>query len=165
MANTDRPRGLEPKGVVLRATEYVAGSAIYPGDPVALGADGKVDRSAGDALIGVALDYAAADGDTVRVADHPDQKFVIQADDASIADISSVGGNFDIVLGTADTTYRKSTSELDGDTADAHTTGADNPLKLLALESRVDNAFGANADVVVKLNNHQLAGGTGSAAV
>lgn len=163
MANTDRPRGLKPAGVVLRATEYTASAAVYPGDPVALAATGKIARSAGDALIGVALGYAAAD-EKVLVADHPDQLFVCQSD-TSLADISVVGGNYDITLGTADTTYNVSTAELNGATADAHTTGVDNPLKLLALSPEIGNDWGADCDVVVKINNHKLSGGTGTAAV
>lgn len=164
MANADRPRGLEPYGKVLRVQAYTAGSAIYPGDPVALAADGKVDRSAGSAIIGVALSYAAAEDAEVLVADHPDQQFVIQADDASINSVSEYGGNFDIALGSADTVYRKSQAELDGDTADAHSE-ATNALKLIRKLPAINNDFGANVDCVVKINNHQLAGGTGSAAV
>ena len=164
MANLDRPRGLEPYGAVLRVSPYTAGSAIYPGDPVALAADGKLDRSAGDALIGVAASYASADGAEVLVYDHPDQLFIIQSDDASIASVNDYGGNFDITLGSADTTFKKSQSELDGDTSDAHS-AADNPLKLIRIEETVNNAFGANVDCVVKLNKHQLGEGAVSAAV
>lgn len=164
MANVDRPRGLECYGEVMRLSPYTAGSAIYPGDPVKLDADGKVDRSAGDALIGVAASYAAADGATVLVYDHPEQLFIIQADDASIDAVTDYGGNFDIALGSADTTYRKSQAELDGDTADAHTE-ATNPLKLIRKDESVNNEFGANVDCVVKINNHQLGEGAVSAAV
>lgn len=163
MANKDRPRGFKPTGVLLRATEYTASAAIYPGDPVALAASGKVARSAGSALIGVALGYAAADGDKILVADHPDQQFVAQSDSA-LADISVVGGNYDITLGTANTAYKVSTAEIDGDTADA-ATEATNAIKILALSPEVGNDWGADCDVICKINNHQLAGGTGSAAV
>lgn len=163
MANQDRPNGLVPHGQVLRVTEYVAGAACYPGDPLALAADGKVDPSAGDALIGVCASYAAADGDKVQVWDHPDQRFTIQSNDATITAQSFVGGNYDVVVGTPSTTYKMSRAELDGDTADA--TAATNPLKVLDLAKEVGNDFGGNALLIVKINNHQLSGGTGSAGV
>lgn len=162
MANADTPNGLMPVGPVLRIQEYEAGSAIYPGDPVALASDGQIDRSAGPALIGVSLSYAAAAGDKVLVADDPNQLFEVQADGSDIDAQTDMFQNYDIALGSADTTYRKSTAELDSDTASATATVA---LKLIRLLPRINNALGANARCVVKLNNHQLAGGTGTAGV
>lgn len=162
MANADTPNGLLPVGPVLRIQQYEAGSAIYPGDPVALASDGQIDRSAGPALIGVALSYASAAGVKVLVADHPDQMFEIQSDDSSIDAQTDMFQNYDIALGSADTTYKKSQAELDGDTNSATATVA---LKLLRIMPRVNNALGANVKCVVKLNNHQLAGGTGTAGV
>lgn len=162
MANADTPNGFVPVGTVLRVQAYQAGSAVYPGDPVALADDGQIDRSAGPALIGVALNYAAAAGDEVLVADHPDQLFEAQGDGADIDAQTDLFLNYDIVLGSADTTYRKSTSEIDSSTGATTATLA---VKVISLLPRVKNALGANARCICKLNNHQLAGGTGTAGV
>ena len=166
MANKDQPRGLRPHGPLIRVREYTAGALCAIGAPVAMQADGKVDPSAGDPLLGVAISYASADAQKVLVADHPDQEFIIQADDASIDAQTDIGGNFDLVNATsAHGTYTKlSIAELDGDTSDAHT-AADNPLKLVRIEERSDNALGTNVDCVVIINNHQLGKGAASAAV
>lgn len=162
MANADTPNGFVPVGTVLRVQAYQAGSAVYPGDPVALASDGQIDRSAGPALIGVALNYAAAAGDEVLVADHPDQLFEAQSDGADIDAQTDLFMNYDIALGSADTTYRKSTSEIDSSTGATTATLA---VKVISLLPRVKNALGANARCICKLNNHQLAGGTGTAGV
>lgn len=162
MANADTPNGFVPCGPVLRIQEYTAGSAVYPGDPVALAADGKVDRSAGPALIGIALSFASAEDQKVLVADHPDQMFEAQSDSADIDAQTDFVLNYDIALGSADTTFKKSQAEIDGDTGATTATLA---VKVLRLVPRVDNALGANARCVCKLNNHQLAGGTGTAGV
>jgi hypothetical protein len=36
------------------------------------------------------------------------------------------------------------------------------PLKILRVSKRIGNAFGAQVELVVKINNHSLAGGTGT---
>jgi hypothetical protein len=164
MANADIPNGFKPFGRLLRAQMYTAGAAVYPGDAVALAADGKIDPSAGDALIGVALGYASADGVKVLVADHPDQLFEVQADGADIAAVTDYGGNFDIVNTSPSTAFLASRQELDSSTADAHTEVA-NPIKLIRIVDAPDNAFGEFAKCVVKINNHQLVTGAVSAPV
>lgn len=154
MANQDKPRGLEVYGELLRANEYIASAAIYPGDMVKLGSDGKVSRvAASDAGCGVALSYASADGQKVLVADHPDQRFIIQCDDASIAAQTNLNLNYDIIVGSADTTYKRSGMELDGSTG-ANT--ATLQLRALQVNKEINNAFGANVDVIVQINYHQL---------
>lgn len=161
MANKDQPRGLEPFGQLLRVTEYVAGAAIVPQSPVQLQSDGKVDPWASGALLGVAL-TKAADTQKVLVADHPDQQFIIQSDSADVDAQTDIGLNYTMDAGTDDTAYNISRAELDGDSGD---TTATLPLKLLRILPAVDNALGAAADCVVKINNHQLAGGTGTLGV
>lgn len=162
MANKDMPNGFHPKGEALRCNKYVAGGTVYPGDCVKLDSAGKVvAASAGDALCGVARDYAVADGE-LGVFDHPDQLFSAQADDGSISAQTDVNRNYDILATSGDTAYKQSRMEID---ASSKSDTATVVLKLLAVEPGVDNALGANVRCIVKINNHQLAGGTGTAGV
>jgi hypothetical protein len=154
MANKDQPRGLVPYGKVLNAKVYEAGSTVYPGDLVILAADGAIDTAAAGttAALGVAMNYATV-GQDVLVADDPNQKFIVQADDGTVSAQSVVGLNFNITVSTADTLYKQSRIELDSSTG---ATDSNLPLRLLDLEGSIDNAFGVNADLIVKINNHRL---------
>lgn len=163
MANRDQVVGLSPHGRPLRQREYIAASVIYPGDPVKLKNDGKVEiAAASNALCGVAASYASGDGVKVNVYDDPDQLFEIQADDASIDAQTDLNLNYNIVVGSPNTVYKRSGVELDGNTG---ATDSTLPLKLLSVSKRVDNALGEFADCIVKINNHQLDGGTGTEGV
>lgn len=161
MANKNQPVGLRPHGQLERARKYVAGSTVYPGDPVALATDGQVDSSITVPLLGVALNYAVA-GENVMVADHPDQIFEVQADGAiAQADIQ---GNFELLLGTASTLYKRSACVMNAATAD--NTTATLAVKLLAIGDEVTQEVGVtNVDVIVKINNHVLNSGTGTAGL
>lgn len=162
MANKDQPTGFVPFGRVLSSESLVAGGTIYPGDLVKLVADGDVEVvSASDAACGVALSYATA-GEKVLVADHPNQKFIVQADESDINVLSDINLNYDVVATAGNSDYKISRMELDSSTGG---TTATLPLKLLAIVERPDNAYGAQVDCVVKINNHQLASGTGTAGV
>jgi hypothetical protein len=163
MANQDQPRGLEPKGSPLRKNKYVSGSAVYPGDAVKLDSSGRVAvAAASDALCGVAASYASAAGEDVWVWDHQDQLFCVQADDADIDAQTDIGLNYDILATAGSSAFKISRMELDSSSG---ATTATLPLKLLAIEARPNNALGAQVDCIVKINNHQLSGGTGSAGV
>lgn len=163
MSNADRPSGARPCGSILSATEYVAGSEIFPGDFVSLASDGKVDSaSATSALLGVALGYASADGKRVLVADDPGQKYYIQSDSDDVDAQTDINLNYDIVATAGDSTYDVSRMELDGDSG---ATTATLPLKLLDIVQSPNNAFGANVECLVKINNHQLGSHTGTAGV
>lgn len=155
MANKDYPAGLRPYGEVKSLQKYTAGAACYPGDLVNLESDGKVDPyAASDKPLGVAATYAAADGDDVLVWDDPDQKFSVQSDDATApANVSAVGLNYDVVATAGDSTYKISRMELDGSGSGTDST---KPLRLIGLHPAVDNAFGAQADCIVVINNHRL---------
>jgi len=154
MANPDRPNGAQPKGEARRAREYTAGARVFQGDWVHLEDDGKVDPAvAAEALQGVALSYADADGDKVLISDHPDQEYTCQADEADIDAQTDIGLNYNIVATAGDTTYNRSRMELDSSSGGI---GATLQLRLLALEPRTDNALGAQAEVVVTINNAQL---------
>lgn len=161
MANLNQPVGLKPHGELVRARKYIAGSTVYPGDPVSLATDGAVDPSITVPLVGVALNYATA-GENVMVADHPDQMFEVQANGA-IAQ-TDIQGNFDLVLGTPSSTYKRSASYVDSATAD--NTVATLAVKIVAIADGVNNtANAAYNDVIVKINNHVLNGGTGTAGL
>lgn len=163
MANKDQPCGAKPKGELLRVRKYVSGGAVYPGDFVMKENTGKVIVGAAtNALIGVAINYASGADKELLVADHPDQMFVVQADEADIDAQTDILLNADIVATAGNSSYKISRHELDSSTI---ATTATLPLKVLGVEPRVDNALGGQVDVVVKINNHQLAGGTGTAGV
>jgi hypothetical protein len=153
MANADRPRGFAPYGKLVRASEYEAGSACYPGDIVALASDGQVDPvSTGDnKALGVCLSYAAAAGDKILVADHPDQLFVGQADETELDAQTDIGQTCDITATGGNSTYKTSRMEVDSSTV-----GSSKQLIILGIERRPDNALGAQADVIVRINKHQL---------
>jgi len=161
MANKDMPCGLRPHGRILKAQEFVAGAAIYKGDPVKQGSDGQITASVTVPLIGVALNSAAAGG-TVLVACDPSQEFIVQADSTDIDAQTDIFLNYDCLLGTPDTTYSISRAELDSDTGAITATLA---LKLLGIEARPDNALGTNVDCRVMINNHSFSAGTGAVGV
>lgn len=155
------PTGLKPYGQLLRVKNYVAGSTCYPNDPVSLAADGQVDPSVTGPLLGVAINYATA-GQDVMVADHPDQMFTVESDEATAA--ADVGLNAQLALGTPSTLYKMSRAYLDGSTA--ATSNATYEVKILGIAPAVDNTAGAdNVDVIVKINNHLLGSSTGTAGL
>jgi len=86
---------------------------------------------------------------TADVLDDPSQLFLIQNDGTSAA--ANYGKNADIVVGTGSTTTGVSANELD--TSGIATTAALN-LKIVGLWDVPNNAVGANAVVVVKINEH-----------
>ena len=83
------------------------------------------------------------------VMDDPNQLFIIQNDGTSAA--ANYGKNGDVVVGTGSTTTGVSAMELD--TSSIANTAALN-LKVVGLWDVPNNAVGANAVVVVKINEH-----------
>lgn len=172
MANADTPKGFRPYGELLHVGIYIAGGTIYPGDMVKQAAgDASTTRlltevvvaANGDALLGCALNYAT-DGQKVRVSDDPSQLYAAQGDGADYDDQADLGTNAGIVATAGDSTYKVSRQEID--TSDINTT-ATLALKILGVVPRADgkNAFGANVDLICKINNHQLGSHTGTAGV
>lgn len=154
MANADIVAGARPYGRLYQMNAYTAESVIYKGDFVKKNGAGTIERAAAtNAVVGVAMSNAAA-GEKCLVADHPEQQFVLQSDDATVDAQTDIGLNYDIVVGTASTTYKRSGMELDGDSGDVTNTRI---LRLLAVEPAVDNALGANVKCIVKINVHQNA--------
>lgn len=91
------------------------------------------------------------------VLDDPNQLFLVQCDAGFVA--ADVGKNADVVGTGGSTTNGISTMELSSSTL------ANSPalnLKVVGLYNDVNNAFGTNAVVVVKINEH-VYGSTGVA--
>ena len=91
------------------------------------------------------------------VLDDPNQLFIVQCDAGFVA--ADVGKNADVIGTGGSTTNGISTMELNSSTL--ATTAALN-LKVVGLYNDVNNAFGTNAVVVVKINEH-VYGSTGVA--
>jgi len=188
MANNDKAFGLRPLGNLAgtgaqkqygyEIADNQAG-AIFQGDLVVL-KDGYIlqfDPSSHTAAVGVFNGCFYNDPTTQKptwknfypgsinitqgkivadVLDDPSQMFIIQNDGTSAA--TNYGLNADIVVGTGNTTTGLSAIELD--TSTIATTAALN-LKIIGLWDVPNNAVGANAVVVVKINEHSY----GSAGV
>ena len=91
------------------------------------------------------------------VLDDPNQLFLVQCDAGFVA--ADVGKNADVIGTGGSTTYGISTMELNS--ATLATTAALN-LKVVGLYNDVNNEYGTNAVVVVKINEH-VYGSTGVA--
>jgi hypothetical protein len=188
MANNDKAFGLRPLGNLAgtgaqkqygyEIADNQAG-AIFQGDLVVL-KDGYIlqfDPASHTAAVGVFNGCFYNDPTTQKptwknyypgsinitqgkivadVLDDPSQMFIIQNDGTSAA--TNYGLNADIVVGTGNTTTGLSANELD--TSTIATTAALN-LKIIGLWDVPNNAVGANAVVVVKINEHSY----GSAGV
>lgn len=159
MANQDRPKGLEPYGQLIHAGKYVSGAAIYPGDAVYSSADGFIDpATSGDGvrLLGVALSYASAAGETVMVADSPDQEFVVQADGSDVDAATDIGQLCNLLTTAGNSAFKHSRMELDSSDIGTTVTAQ---MRILRIEPGVKNALGANVEVVCKINQHEHADG------
>ena len=190
MANIDKASGLRPIGN-LSATgaqkqygyeiaDNQAGT-IFQGDLVALSA-GFITRflpATHTAAVGVfngcsyidpttgkptfknfypgSINVAAGQVINADVLDDPNQLFLIQCDAGFVA--ADVGKNADVIGTGGSTTSGISTMELNSSTLAV--TAALN-LKVVGLYNDVNNEFGTNAVVVVKINEH-VYGSTGVA--
>lgn len=167
MAGLNAPRGLEPVGRPLRINEYLAISAVYPGDLLIQDSAGGVNYAATSgseatgAAIGVAATKAAA-GARVLVYDHPDQIFDVMASGSDIDVQTDIGLNYSVTCTSPDTTYNMSRHRLKSDSAATTTTL---PLRLMEVVQAPNNSLGAQVRCRVLIQNHQLGGGAGSAGV
>ena len=163
MANDDTPNGLRVHGPCLRVTRYskdASAGVIGIGSVVKLATDGYIEPIGdGESVLpcGVALKYSAAStaDDNIPVADHPHQRFVVQDDGVTTSTIAFKGANGDVVNGTVNTTTGKAVSELNS------TVGTTGELRIEKLAktiypSGVVNAWGANADLIVTIAEHQF---------
>lgn len=162
MANSDRPKGFEPKGYPLRINRYVAGDTIQPGDAVHMEDDGKVNvAAAAEAVLGVAIS-GGTDGNEVLVSDDPNQLYVVQADGTDIDAQTDINLNYDLLATAGNTAFGISRHELDSSSGN---TTATLQLKLVSIDERPDNALGAQVDCIVRMNNQNYAGGTGTVGI
>ncbi len=162
-------------------------TAIFVGDLVKLSTTGDsegfrtvVQAAAADPVIGVVVgvepDFSNLNaapyrvGSTRRVlmvVDDPNVLFEVQEDgDTDPLEMPDIGLNADVIVGSGSTTTGQSAMQLDSTT---HATSATAVLKLMEVVQRADNEFPSGGTAytrwLVKINNHQLASGTGVAGV
>lgn len=184
MANIDAPRGLSPARHISGApyngatNEYYVpatdSTAIYIGGLVKLAGTANADGiptvtgnvAASDPVVGVVVSVVPVtqestiyrEASTERrllVCDDPDILFRVQEDSvgAALAAVNT-GQNASLTGFTGgDTTTGLSSIEIDSSTA-AVTATLD--VQLLRLDPNPKNEFGANADWLVRLNDHQF---------
>ena len=193
MANSDNAFGLRPvasggSGPYTGKIErfYVQSSdatAIYVGGLVkpdgSASADGLMsvtgNISTGDAVLGVvvAVEPVTADSLTYRAASterwvyvntDPNQVFEVQDDSVGGAlAAANVGNSADLTGFTGgDTVYGNSTMEIDSSTATASGDGSEDVV-IIGLVQREDNSIAANANWLVRLNNHFMVDGQAGA--
>lgn len=154
---------------------------VFVGDPVkfdptgdtaavggsATGIATVVPAGVGDPILGVVVGFmvnplnlntpqfrAASTGRYVLVSDDPNGYFEVQVS-GGVLPFSAIGLNANIAAGAGSTATGSSGVTLDA--ASAATT-ATLPLKIIGFSQRVDNDnTSANAKVIVKINNSQLA--------
>lgn len=143
-----------PAVVIATATSAIRGVIVGIADTK--GAFAKIDNP--NSLVRPA---AAQTKDWyVMVVDDPNVVFEVQEIDGTPLDATAVGKNANLSVGTNNGYV--SGWQLDSATED---TEATLQVKLLGLAQRPDNAFGDYAKWLVKINNHELAAGTGFATV
>lgn len=164
------------------------GTSIFFGDPVTLGTTGQLAIGvAGSAIIGIfyGCKYTDSTGtykfspywpaSTVTqnsaaalayVADNPELVFSVQETNGSTVagtplTQAAVGQNFNFLVGTGTTASGQSTTSLNNASGNP---GSDTTLnlKVLSLDPTVGNTYGAFANWLVLINNHQYKGGTGT---
>jgi hypothetical protein len=106
---------------------------------------------------------AASTAQYLYVLTDPNIEYEIQEDSVgSTLAVDDIGQNAAVAVAAGDTASGYSKMELD---SSSKATTATLALKILRLVDRIDNAIGDNASWVVKINNHALSGGTGTAGV
>lgn len=182
MANADTPKGFQPTGIMygLGRYEIDAGTstAVFRNDLIeaddddSSGDDGyAVLAAAGGTMILGSVQgttsattaqkalVAASTAATLLVTDHPDQKYIAQDDgDSTTSAQTNVFNNADVVVGAGSTTTGLSGHEID--ISDVKTATAQ--IRLIDIQRRPDNAFGANADWLCRINEHFYGSTTGT---
>ena len=165
-------------------------TALYVGDPVTLTGDGDtrgvaavsigvagsavigvivgvVVASAGNSLVGATLDLnrrslpVSTEG-YVLVCDDPNVLFEVQEAATTPFTSADIGYNCNFLIAAGATT------NSDSGTTTAVAVSANTAtlnLKLMGLSQREDNAFGAYAKWLVKINNHVYGSHTGTAGI
>lgn len=186
MANINAPSGLNPVRDISGAPYNGAanaysvasgdGTALLIGDLVKLAGTGQtigdavlqdvVRAATGDVILGAvvgvvpetrdSLIYRAASTQRiVLVADNPNLLFEAQENSGGTAfTANDIGLNCNFIVAAGSTVTGRSGVELDTST-EATTNTLD--LQLVAFQNRPDNAIGANAKWLVRINRHQRA--------
>jgi len=179
MANADTPNGLRPfknmdgtpyNGATMKCSILAANTvATFVGDLVVFEGSASVEgypsvaqgAAASTSFAGVVTSFDHDPNDlslvyrkasTLRncnVALASNVIFVIQADGALL--ITDVGDKVDVIVAAGSTVTGLSAMELKSSDIG---TGAN--LLILGIDERPDNAFGTNADVVVRINEHSF---------
>jgi len=194
MANVDAAFGLIPVAHVGQTnnnggqTQYpigdTQGTAIFTGDPVKYKSDGTIEVAAAtNPLLGVFggcfytdpttskptwspyFPAALAPGDAKAfVWDNPMQTFIAQQDSVgSNLVAANLNENADLVFGAGNTTTGVSGIEIDSSSADVTATLQVRLIDFYNVPS--NNTTANNSIFVVKINNSQLMGGTGTLGV
>jgi hypothetical protein len=186
MPNANVPSGLRPvrhrngapyNGASARYFIPASDStAVFIGDAVKSAGSADADgvatvaqAAAGDTIRGVVVGFqpVTADSPTYRVAstaryafvaDDPDLVFEVQEDAVGGAlGADDVGLNADLVVAAGSTITGRSGMQLDS--SDKKTGTAQ--LRILGFAQRADNEIGANAKMLVMINEHELKATTG----
>lgn len=162
MPNVDNPNGLVPYKEVRRINYYnkdASANALWANHPVIMESDGNVApaTSGTNKILGVAAAYSAsATAEMVPVYDDPEQLFIVQSDGSNAQ--TAIGNNASLLITAGSTTKPYSKVELDASSV-ATTNNLVKILERLLPAER--NAFGSWVRLVVKINKHELATGTG----
>jgi len=194
MANIDAPFGLRPIAKNGQnpnnggQTQYLVGgsqsTAIFTGDPVKPKNDGTVEvATASDALLGVFMGGFYTDPTTNKptwnayipaslattdakafVCDDPQQLFIAQQDSVgSELGTSSINLNANLTFGAGSTITGVSGVEIDSSTG---ATTATHQVRLLHFYDVPSNTIGESHSIfVIKINNHVMMAGTGTAGI
>ena len=175
MANADTPKGFNPTGIIYGTGRYETGTAVatavFKSDLIGMLTSGYVRPAVADetVTVGAAVGttsattaqkalVAASTAATVLVTDHPDQKYIAQEDgDATVLTRAEVGSNCNFIANAGSTTTGMSGQEID---SSANSVGAAQ-IRLIDIHRRPDNAFGANADWLCRINEHFYASTSG----
>jgi hypothetical protein len=174
MVNTALVAGLKPYQELLRANWYEVAStatAIFIGDPVILSGTGNAVTLAtagtGNPLVGAVIGLYDTNGLPIAynpattvakalIADHPQQRFVVQGDGGGTWGINGSGGNANLVVSAAGSTV-SGRSGWKGNEANVPGTTAADQIKILKPVAVVNSdATATGAQYIVMINNHQL---------
>jgi hypothetical protein len=193
VANTSRINGFRPTrkrdgtypGLRWYTVPASDATAIYIGDAVKLAGDADAATggkptvtlaAAGNAIVGIMIGIAVnrsnlnVDGQVrtasvamdVLVCDDENAVFEVETSNGTLT-TADIGNNINHAVGTPNTTFARSGATVDAATKN---TTATLTFKLLQFAERIDNDdTAASSKVLVKINNHQLATGTGTLGV
>lgn len=164
MANKDQPIGFRTYGPILRVSPYDidAATAIFINDLLDMSVnDGYPNAAAagGTRLIGTSAEYrtSSSAAGVIYVPDDPQQLWIAQDNAGSTLAATNVGNMCDHVAGAGSSTTYLSGHELDSTSpSGSQATG----FVIKGYDHRIDNAWGANVDLILLCYDHMYARGT-----